>query len=119
MIETLHLDVEGGVGERRTTRGPPMAHIDSVPYEDHSFVHPQLVSGASSSRANAAIHITLDGDPMNNHTNADAARVGSDESNRITSPSNLKGSPSTTSSKEAKPKKRVAFHTDRPDLYDF
>ena len=117
MIETLHLDVEGGVSERRTTPGPSairMAHTDSPSYDDH----PRVLSGTSSSGANAAINITLDGDVRDNNAGSDAPRASSGEGDETT-PNLPKGSPSTTRFREGKPKKRVAFHTDRPDIYDF
>jgi len=117
MIETLHLDVEGGVSERRTTPGPSairMAHTDNSPY-DH---HPRVLSGTSSSGANAAINIALDEDVRDNNAGSDAPRASTGEGDETTS--NLpKGSPFTTRFREGKPKKRVAFHTDRPDIYDF
>jgi len=92
IFETLHLDVEGGVGERRTTPATNAIAMDAgVMSHDHDHDHePQQRPKADA----AAIQVEIKGN--NNITDS-----GSEEA------------------KVKKPKKKVAFHSDRPDLYDF
>ena len=78
VIETLHLDVEGGVSERRTTA--PVA----------SDVNP---SKPPVQKSMPAVEIS----------------VGE----------GIDASPPTATVVKKKPKKSVAFRSDRPDLYDF
>lgn len=73
IIETMHLDVEGGVAERRTTPAPNAQ----------------------------GLHVNLSEGPT--------VQVEMDE---VTTAS-------STTNKTQKTKKRVAFHSDQPDLYDF
>ena len=75
IIETLHLDVEGGISERRTT-APVMADID-----------------------------------LEHKATAPAVQVSTDVANLEPAQVNFTA--------KQKPKKSVAFRTDRPDLYDF
>lgn len=74
VFETLHLDVEGGVGERRTT-APRAA--------------PRAEAGDATARVSVehvqSIDLDLEGPPRH----------------------------------KASAKKKVAFHSDRPDVYDF
>jgi len=91
VLETLHLDVEGGVGERRTT--PRASAGASVGIEDpppktkgHGHVHDVPKEPEDKGRAAVAVVSTgIEGE---------------------------KPAPIKT-------KKRVAFHSERPDLYDF
>ncbi|KAF8649842.1 hypothetical protein AX16_005605 [Volvariella volvacea WC 439] len=104
IFETLHLDLEGGVGERRTTApigAAATAGVDAVdPHSAHDHGSHQAPRAAL-----AAVSVQLDSD------GADVATQVSDtvgETKQVEAPS-----------KKPKPKKKVAFHSDRPDLYDF
>lgn len=93
VFETLHLDLEGGVGERRTTPSNTATVLDSVAHEHEHSVTP--VRGGS-----AAVEVKLEGIQI------------------ATAPQSVEDS-SNIPVKKVKPKKKVAFHSDRPDLYDF
>jgi len=102
IFETLHLDLEGGVTERRTTPSSNAMVLDAnIMYETTP-----TTDGRKGSLATVEVELehvrdlTLDApslyavaDPMTDH------------------------SPSATKLK--KPKKKVVFHSERPDLYDF
>lgn len=95
LFETLHLDVEGGVGERRTTPATNSIAQDAGvsehqhhEHDGHGHVHGQ--NRKLSDKAVASATIEIDGLP----SEAPAAPV-------------------------KKEKKKVAFHSERPDLYDF
>ncbi|KAG5648124.1 hypothetical protein DXG03_006078 [Asterophora parasitica] len=102
IFETLHLDIEGGVGERRTT---PSATVHDAVGDAHD--HTDHAGHAhEDQRANktafAAIEVALEDSVVQT-----AAIYGEDK---------------TTDGLEVKPKKqkkKVAFRADRPDLYDF
>ncbi|KAF8338133.1 uncharacterized protein EI90DRAFT_3041765 [Cantharellus anzutake] len=114
IIETLHLDVEGGVAERRTTPAPTtstMASIESASHGDHGRVTGTVISLPSD--ATASIKITLDSDVIAAYPASNSGVTSSD----ISFPS--RDALPNTSFKKAKPQKRVAFHSNRPDLYDF
>jgi len=81
VIETLHLDVEGGVGERRTTHGESSPTLGN--------------KGASWTIEHDLDDVKKEGDGFDTSV--------------------LK----TTLSKEGKRKKGVAFHVDRPELYEY
>ena len=100
IFETLHLDVEGGVGERRTTPATSAIVMEEATH-DHTHDH-----GGS-----ATIQVQVEEVEKKVALVAiaeDALQVKSDVT-------------TTTSSFVKKPKqrKKVAFTSDRPDLYDF
>lgn len=111
MIETLHLDAEGGVGERRTS-APPSAVPDG-PHHHHEHQlgdesgH-QLLSRPVPGAPTSAVALEL---PINNN-NVNPSLLSSS-----TAPQPLSQNQATK--KSALKKKRVAFHSDQPDLYDF
>jgi elongator complex protein 4 len=101
IFETLHLDIEGGVGERRTT--PSTTAIPASITETHespeSAGYPE---GHARKAALATVEVTLEV--------GKGPELGID--GRVTA----------TEVVEAKPKKlkkKVAFRSDRPELYDF
>ncbi|KAG9222987.1 hypothetical protein CCMSSC00406_0000324 [Pleurotus cornucopiae] len=98
IFETLHLDVEGGIGERRTTPSTPMDIGTHV--REHSPNQTAPIPSASI----AAVSVTLEASPVPAVPGATSPEVDV---------------PSVTIEKPKKPKKRVAFHSDKPDLYDF
>lgn len=95
VIETLHLDLEGGVGERRTT---PSNNTNTSTPGDNRHGHSQL---SPPTKGGPALKVAVE----NSEIAKDPTR-GVMES-------------SDTPMKRAKPKKKVMFHSDRPDLYDF
>lgn len=94
MFETLHLDVEGGVGERRTA--PSKLQADEHAHEEVTL----------PKAAFASLDVRLE-DPE--AAKAEAVSLSVDDSDRV----------EERVPKVKKPKKRVAFHSDRPDLYDY
>lgn len=95
VFETLHLDVEGGVGERRT-KPSEIAQITG-----HSA--PESMPPASGrERVEAAVEIKMDELIPN---------AGTEQENGVV--------PEDFPTKTKKAKKKVAFRSDRPELYDF
>jgi elongator complex protein 4 len=106
IFETLHLDVEGGVGERRTT--PAAVSIESVMPPKHSHGPEDYHTHASSvtgSTGMAVVEVQLERIQESNTTKGNTGQ----------SPTQSM----TSSVKKPKPKKKVGFVSDKPDLYDF
>ncbi|CAL1695413.1 unnamed protein product [Somion occarium] len=105
IFETLHLDLEGGVGERRTT---PSATTMAMESETHAHHHPHTPGavGPSGSEGSAKVEVQLE------DVRENVAKVMIQEAS-------VSQATSSSAFKKAKPKKRVAFKSDRPDLYDF
>jgi elongator complex protein 4 len=93
IFETLHLDLEGGVGERRTTPSTNAMALD-VGMTSHESEHG--VEMQRKAKIDAIVHVEVE--------------VGAEESKAEVSP---------VGAKVKKSKKKVAFQSDRPDLYDF
>ncbi|KAI1793901.1 PAXNEB-domain-containing protein [Ganoderma leucocontextum] len=105
IFETLHLDVEGGVSERRTTPSSTALAMEAGTSYDRDLSHrasATLVPGDSSM---AAVQVQLEEAQI-----ATSAREPPPDS----SPANAE-----SAFKKAKVKKKVAFTSERPDLYDF
>lgn len=100
IFETLHLDVEGGVGERRTT--PASSVLDDLSHEGHTHAQP---SGPTSS-AGATIEIKVE------EVQRKVAAIAVDE--KVSQEDNPK-----SAMKKTKQRKKVAFTSEGPDLYDF
>ncbi|PBK77009.1 PAXNEB-domain-containing protein [Armillaria solidipes] len=115
VFETLHLDVEGGVGERRTTpsTGTVMQGVTNHDTRDQ----PPLTRTAV-----AAVEVHLEEDLKDPSSITSTVQMEgfavamAQNSSMMDVPSPMSGE---TSAKGKKPKKRVAFQSDRPDLYDF
>ncbi|KAJ4489464.1 PAXNEB protein-domain-containing protein [Lentinula edodes] len=107
IFETMHLDVEGGVGERRITPAPVTNVIDN------SARVTTVVPVSETSLASVKIEVEVE--PV---AEVKAACISSE-----TSFDNI--GDSVVEEVQArkhplkKPKKTVAFFSDRPDLYDF
>lgn len=99
IFETLHLDVEGGVGERRTTPAATFAGADGVPHENHT--HPIEVSDGA-----AAVQIQVE------RVQQGVAVMSTEE--QVSQEDTI-----TTKVKMPKQRKKVAFMSEGPDLYDF
>ena len=100
VFETLHLDVEGGVGERRTT--PATTVLDT------SHEHKQVESLTSATPGAAAVQIQVE------QITQGMAGVSTEET------VSQERSSTVSSTKKTKQRKKVAFaSSDRPDLYDF
>jgi len=87
VIETLHLDIEGGVSERRTAPPAGLASVDAT-----------VPSTSTSSQTHFHPSVEIAAQTPSSVTVLDEA----------SSPAPKK-----------KPKKSVAFRSDRPELYDF
>ncbi|TFK57380.1 hypothetical protein OE88DRAFT_1671322 [Heliocybe sulcata] len=107
IFETLHLDVEGGVGERRTTPSTTFSAVEAGRPDDGPAEQPSGVGGETSQIG----------------SDAAAVQVGIEDlsvpQTRAGSHSGTKGQVVPTPRKSAKAKKKVAFRSDAPDLYDF
>ncbi|KAI0375352.1 PAXNEB-domain-containing protein [Pilatotrama ljubarskyi] len=103
IFETLHLDVEGGVSERRTT--PSNAAIVMEPGAAHDHNHEQSNAQAAGSASVAAVQVQLEQDQT--ATPPQPVDVAAHAEKR------------DGGLKKAKIKKKVAFTSERPDLYDF
>lgn len=103
IFETLHLDVEGGVGERRTTPSTNAIAMDSGLAHDHAPEEP--TASARGSPSVAAVQVQLE----------QAQIAVAPPQPDIAPPTE----PPASSFKKVKVKKKVAFHSERPDLYDF
>lgn len=103
IFETLHLDIEGGVGERRTTPSSTTVELTSEAYHDHSSHVQQIV--APNKAAFATVEVAVEDSALQKEglANFDAGEKVKDESGP----------------KPQRQKKKVAFRADRPDLYDF
>ena len=102
VFETLHLDVEGGVSERRTTSSANALAMDVGTTHTHGQTQQPTVVGGSSM---ASVQVQL-------------------EQTYIETPTPEASSPVVTAKaenvlKKSKAKKKVAFISERPDLYDF
>ncbi|KAG6897338.1 hypothetical protein C0992_002396 [Termitomyces sp. T32_za158] len=96
IFETLHLDIEGGVGERRTTPSAVATTGTSDKAHDHTHETTSRASGIAS------VQVVVENPELPKMVGdaTDEGDKGGEE-------------------KPKKPKKRVAFRADRPDLYDF
>lgn len=110
MIETFHLDVEGGVGERRTTPAANSAAATEIPGHPHHLQDHQHGTEEGGSRPSVQVHIgpeAKSSDTIGERKTVDAVM-----------------SPPPEEEKEKKgilkkPKKRVGFQVSRPDVLDF
>ncbi|KAK0465377.1 PAXNEB-domain-containing protein [Desarmillaria tabescens] len=117
VFETLHLDVEGGVGERRTT--PSTGTVMQGVMNHDTRDQPPLTRTAV-----AAVDVHLEDDlkvPVASSITPTIQMEGfavamAQNSSMMDTSSPMSGE---VSAKGKKPKKRVAFQSDRPDLYDF
>lgn len=86
IFETLHLDVEGGIGERRTT---PLTNAMALDAGVTSHDHEQNTEMQRDTTAHIEVQVEAE---------SNRARVGA---------------------QVKKKQKKVAFQSERPDLYDF
>jgi len=98
VLETLHLDVEGGIGERRTTPATAATALDEgVSQEKNIDKVPKAVTKVSAS---ATVEVQLEAlPPPSEGTTVDDKGM--------------------VVKKPAKVRKKVAFQSDKPELYDF
>ena len=98
----MHLDLEGGVTERRTTPSSTGAiglDVGQVPTH-------VAIKGNTASLARVAMEFE--------ETLADMKNQG-----HVSTQSTVSGATDTNPQKPKRAKKKVAFHSDKPDLYDF
>ena len=100
VIETFHLDVEGGIGERRTT-APTGLHYSEGSVGDTIMTSEAEMDKEVGTGGGAAVRVQIasDGSP------ASYSEQNTQESQGI--------------SPKPKSKRKVGFQTDRPDVYDF
>jgi elongator complex protein 4 len=94
IFETLHLDSEGGIGERRTTPSTNAIALDTSMHS-HDLEHDAEKQRKASDTAVLHVDVQIEVGPEGN-----------------------KAETSSVDIKVKKPKK-VAFQSDRPELYDF
>lgn len=96
VVERLSLDVEGGVGERRTKKvGSEVVGMGMRTVEGRGHEH---AHGGGKGKGVARVEVRVD--------EGDRVVIGADTS-------------TTPTSKPKKERKKVAFRSDKPDLYDF
>lgn len=105
IFETMHLDLEGGVTERRTTPSSTVSAIGS----DVGQVPTRVANRNTASFARVAVEFEETLVDMKNHS----------LEGHVSSQSTESGATDANSQKLKKLKKKVAFHSDKPDLYDF
>lgn len=94
----MHLDVEGGVTERRTTPSSTAMSLDAGLADEKEHLSDR--GGRSLATVQVELEKTVD------------VRRGDSQAR-------LPLNATTIASKVKKAKKKVAFHSDQPDLYDF
>ena len=105
IFETLHLDVEGGVSERRTA--PPASSMAAEAGDGHAHSHDHSFHRKQPGSV-AAVQVQLEQTQI---TPSIPARE---------QPANVVPPEKTESVvKKVKVKKKVGFISDKPDLYDF
>lgn len=111
-FETLHLDLQGGGSERRTTPADfTSEEVPSPRYGDHRHMHPKHIN--SSKISLTPVSVQLEG--VEFPRAIDEAGLENIE----TSYEAIEHDGPVPKTKNKKVKKKVAFHSDRPDLYDF
>lgn len=103
MIETFHLDIDGGVGERRTTPATSSIAVQEAAAEK-SAAHDHV--GHDHTHES---RVVIETEPQ--------ARAGSESA----TPKPLEEGQPTAKKPDIKrkAKKRVGFQVDRPDIFDF
>ncbi|OCH95780.1 PAXNEB-domain-containing protein [Obba rivulosa] len=104
VIETLHLDLEGGVGDRRTTPATNTLVLESAVHTHGATPSSAADGSEASTKGGAAVEVRIE--------QLEAAI----DTVTVTEP---KQEQPESAFKKSKAKKKVAFHSDRPDLYDF
>jgi elongator complex protein 4 len=105
IFETLHLDLEGGVTERRTTPSSNAMALDASMVHETMPAAVLATEGRKGSCATVEIEFERSKDVVSDTPARAVAGVIADDS--------------LVPAKPKKPKKKVAFHSERPDLYDF
>lgn len=106
IFETLHLDLEGGVTERRTTPSSNAIVLDAGIM--HNTTPATVINTDRGKDSHAAVEVELE--RVKDLTlNALSLRPVAD----------YMADPSPSPAKTKKPRKKVVFQSERPDLYDF
>ncbi|KAG2146551.1 PAXNEB-domain-containing protein [Suillus bovinus] len=104
IFETLHLDLEGGVTERRTTPSSNAMVLDAGMVHETMSTAVMGTESRKSSLATVEVEFEHSKDVV---SDAPTSRVMTDADDPL------------VPAKPKKPKKKVAFRSERPDLYDF
>ncbi|EJD03898.1 PAXNEB-domain-containing protein [Fomitiporia mediterranea MF3/22] len=107
IIETLHLDIDGGVGERRTTPAPSAIAIQEGTAQKMASQH-HTNDGHDEHESRVMIEMET------KH-----GTIGNLESRRSDTDLTPSGETQETGTVKKKPKKRVGFQVERPDIFDF
>lgn len=99
VFETFHLDVEGGVGERRTTPAATTASVPDGAYE--GMARGNAPSSSMRGKASTTVQVQVDAEAPP----GDLQKPFADES--------------AGPKPQKKVRRKVGFHTDKPDIYDF
>ena len=105
IFETLHLDVEGGVSERRTTPSSNAFAMDAGTGHDHDYSQHASTTLVPGDTSTAAVQVQLEQTHIT---------LGVREPPPDSVPPRIE-----SAFKKVKVKKKVAFTSERPDLYDF
>ncbi|KIJ68240.1 hypothetical protein HYDPIDRAFT_81444 [Hydnomerulius pinastri MD-312] len=106
IFETMHLDLEGGVTERRTTPSSNAISLDAGTAHMHEAGH---AAERGSSRSLATVEVEFEKTVTEIRLDLPETQASAQSTADI----------ATVPAKPKKPKKKVAFHSDKPDLYDF
>lgn len=109
IFETLHLDLDGGVSERRTS-APSSAATEGTMSVGSTTATGTARSCGHDHTSTGAPKIAIEVEQKEELPKQEEEKVVVEE--RIAPASNLDKKPK-------KPKKKVAFFSDRPDVYDF
>ncbi|KAG2062048.1 PAXNEB-domain-containing protein [Suillus hirtellus] len=104
IFETLHLDLEGGVTERRTTPSSNAMALDGSMVHDTMPATVLATEGRKGSLATVEVEFERSKEVVSDTPTSRAIPDADD---------------SLVPAKPKKPKKKVAFRSERPDLYDF
>ena len=101
VVETLHLDVEGGVGERRTKPSASASQVDDTQsrVRDANLKHQHQSQSEVSIEGVSDTHVHSHKDTHDENENNDQIQ--------LSKPNKTKGP------------RRVAFQSDKPELYEF
>lgn len=104
VFETMHLDFEGGMTERRTTPSSTAINLDVGLGHTH-------VGDKGDTSALASVGVEFEATSADIKSNSLEGRASSRNAES--------GATVSMPQKSKKAKKKVAFHADKPDLYDF
>lgn len=106
IIETFHLDIDGGVGERRTTPSTSSVAIHEGSSEKMASQHHSHRDHGQQSKVSIEMESNIE-DAQNSTPHVSDDGLGRHENSQ------------QKDVVKKKPKKRVGFQVERPDIFDF